>query len=186
MTMERDPLEQFVEVHRASFDQALPDHDLWSQIEQRLPSDTPVVEMRRQFRVFQFMKYAAAIIALVSVSVFGTIEYMKSSGTSGVSAEVINEINELADYYNFEVKRKLSELAAYESDVNVNEELADIDAVIRELKVELDEVPTGSEEKVINAMISNFQLKVLILERMLEAKENNLNTKEKGTDEINI
>ena len=39
--MERDPLEQFVEVHRASFDQALPDYDVWRQIEQQLPSDTP-------------------------------------------------------------------------------------------------------------------------------------------------
>lgn len=185
--MERDPLEQFVEVHRASFDQALPDHDLWSQIEQQLPSDTPVVEMRRP-RVFQLMKYAAAVIAIVSVSVFSTMQYMKSSSVVGVSAEVINEINELTDYYDFQVKRKLSQLAAYETDANanVNEELSNIDDVISQLKIELDEVPTGSEEKVINAMISNFKLKVLILETMLEAKENNLNNTENRDDEINI
>ena len=113
---------------------------------------------------------------------------MKSASVDGVSAEVINEINELTDYYDFEVKRKLSQLAAYDTDVNanVNEELSNIDEVISGLKIELDEVPTGSEEQVINAMISNFKLKVLILETILEAKENNLNNTENRTDEINI
>ncbi len=184
--MERDPLEQFVEVNRAAFDQALPDHDLWNQIEQQLPSDTPVVSIRRP-RVFQLMKYAAAVVAIVSVSVFSTMQYVGSSDTEGVSAEVINEINELSDYYDFEVKRKLSQLAAYETDDDLDGELSDIDEVINDLKVELDEVPKGSEEKVINAMISNFQLKVLILERMLEAKENNSsNTENNRDDEINI
>jgi len=184
--MERDPLEQFVEVNRAAFDQALPDHDLWSHIEQRLPSDTPVVSMRRP-RIFQLMKYAAAVIAIVSASVFGTMKYMQGVESEGlVASEIINEINELSDYYDFEVKRKLSQLAAYETDVDVNQELANIDKVIDELKLELDEVPRGSEEKVINAMISNFQLKILILERMLEGKENNLSNTEIKKDEVNI
>lgn len=183
--MERDPLEQFVEVNRTAFDQALPDHDLWNQIEQQLPADTPVVSIRRP-RVYQLMKYAAAVLAIVSVSVVGTMQYIKSSEVAGVSTEVIDEINELSDYYDFEVKRKLSQLAAYDTDDTVNEELANIDKVINELKVELDEVPKGSEEKVINAMISNFQLKILILERMLEAKEINLSNTENRADEVNI
>ncbi len=183
--MERDPLEKFIEVNRAGFDQSLADHDLWSQIEEQLPSDTPVVSIRRP-RVFQLMKYAAAAVVIMSASIFGTMQYLQSSSTEGVSVEVINEINELTDYYDFEVKRKLKQLAAYDSDSHVNDELIDIDQVIDDLKIELDEVQKGSEEKVINAMISNFQLKILILERLLEAKENNLSNTKNKENEVNI
>ena len=190
--MERDPLEHFIASNRSAFDQALPEHDLWSKIERQLPSEIgadtksgSVVQLKRP-RVFQLMKYAAAVLAIVSVSVFSTMEYMRSSNTEGISAEVMTELNELTDYYDFEVKRKLEQLAAYKAVPEINSVLSDIDKVIEGLKIELDEVPKGNEDKVINAMINNFQLKILILERMLEAKEGNFNLSENNRNEINI
>jgi|GEM_PF-3226224 len=183
--MERDPLEQYIDTNRQSFDKALPEHDLWSRIAKELPKETPVVPIRRP-RVYQLMRYAAAVLAIVSISVFSTMQYMKSSTPDVISAEVMTELYELTDYYDFEVTRKLTQLAAYGSDTEATEELADIDNIIEELKTELIDVPKGSEEKVINAMINNFQLKILILERILEAKENSSFTTEKKNNEVNI
>lgn len=182
--MERDPLEEFIDVNRQSFDQALPDHDLWNRITAELPEETPVVPIRRP-RIYQLMKYAAAVLAIISLSVFSTMQYMQSGTSEVLSAEVSHELDELMDYYDFEVTRKLNQLAAYDSEGEVSDELMAIDDVIAELKTELNEVPKGSEEKVINAMITNFQMKILILERILEGKENNITT-EKNNHEINI
>jgi len=183
--MERDPLEEYIDVNRQSFDQALPDHDLWNRIATGLPNETPVVPMRRP-RIYQLMKYAAAVLAIVSLSVFSTMQYMKSSEPDVLSAEVMTELYELTDFYDFEVKRKLSQLAAYGGETEASKELMAIDEIISELRTELLEVPKGSEEKVINAMINNFQLKILILERILESKENNSITIEKKNNEVNI
>lgn len=184
INMERDPLEEFIDINRSGFDQALPDHDLWNRIANDLPADTPVVPIRKPV-IFQILKYAAAIAAIVGVSVFSTMQFMQSSSAE-VSAEIITELNELTDFYDFEVNRKLTQLAAYGGNAEANKELISIDEVISDLKTELAEVPKGSEEKVINAMISNFKLKILILERMLEAKQNNSTIKENRNNEVNL
>ena len=188
--MERDSLEKFIDTHRQAFDQALPDHDLWNKIEGELPDfevnreGGKVIHLSNP--IIHWIKYAAAVAAIVSISVFGTMQYMKSSQLEGISNEVMVELNELKDYYDFEVNRKLNQLAAFDNVKNLNSELSNIDNIIEELKKELEVVPKGNEEKVINAMIHNFQLKVLILERVIEGKESNLNNSENNNYEVNL
>lgn len=190
--MKRDPLEAFIQTNRTAFDQALPEHNLWSKIEKQLPPEvreegkTLRISSRKPSRTLQFLKYAAAVVALVSASVFATIQYMNPVEPDGISAEMMTEIIELTDYYNFEVKRKLEQLTSFNPGLDVNKELSSIDDVIADLKLELNEVPKGSEEKIINAMINNFQLKILILEKMLEAKENHFNNSETEEHEISL
>ncbi|MBT8218817.1 MAG: hypothetical protein KJP00_03285 [Bacteroidia bacterium] len=185
--MERDPLERFIQTNRAAFDKALPSHDLWSKIEEQLPQERRgelrlLAGGRRSF-AFSVMKYAATVLAIVSLSVFGTLKYVQSE--SNISPSLLAEIEELQQFYNFEVERKKSQLTSFDL-TEVNAELNNIDQVIDELHTELEQVPNGSEEKVIHAMISNYQLKVLILERMLEAKTNQVNNTKEEKDEVNI
>jgi len=190
--MKRDPLESFIQTNRSAFDQALPEHDLWNKIESELPSDTSVksndlkVVHHRSSTVWRVLQYAAAVAAIVFVSVVGTIQYMSKDESQGISETTINEINELTDYYNFEVKRKLQQLAVFEPITEVDAELANIDKIIADLKVELEEVEKGNEEKVINAMIDNFQLKILILERILDGKKSQFNNSETKEYEVSL
>lgn len=190
--MKRDPLESFIHTNRSAFDQALPEHDLWSKIERELPSNQKdgavewKVVHKKERSIWRVLQYAAAVAAIVAVSVFGTVQYMATEESEGISASTINEINELSDYYDFEVKRKLEQLAAYESITEVDSELMNIDKIIDDLKIELEEVEKGNEEKIINAMINNFQLKVLILERMLEAKKSQFNNSETIEYEVSL
>ena len=79
-------------------------------------------------------------------------------------------------------RKKDDKIEAETEKMRFKEALDEINA----LKVELNEVQKGSEEKVINAMIDNFQLKILILERMLDANTSHFNNSETKDYEINL
>lgn len=181
--LEKDQLETYIETNKSSFDQALPNHDLWSKIEQELEDKTEKTKGR--IVRMNVVRYAAAAIVLIAISVFGTYQFMKPTQMVA-SAEVLQELEEIQTFYDFEVNRKLQKLATFNTDENILDNLEEIDSVIEELKIELSNVPEGSEDRVIKAMIDNYKLKVYILESVLEGQEQYFIEKKASSNEVSI
>lgn len=183
--LEQDQLEEYIDINRASFDQALPKHDLWSKIERELEAKEDASKKSGRVIRMNVVRYAAAAIALMAISVFGTYQYMKPNQMVA-SEEVMQELEEIQTFYDFQVNRNLQKLAAFKTDEDLTQNLSDIDVVIEDLKIELSTVPEGSEQRVIKAMIDNYKLKVYILESVLEGKEKYILENKDSNNEINI
>ena len=98
------------------------------------------------------------------------------------------EFSEISKYYQQEVQQKKAKLASYQVDQSLEHDLQQLDELTKELKMEFEEAPAGTEEQIINAMISNYQTKLEILERVLErvqsTNQKNANSKDENSIDI--
>jgi len=100
------------------------------------------------------------------------------------------EFLEVEQFYQKQISSKVNQLASMSDyDQSVEDDLAQLDTSIQELKEEIAEAPKGSEAEIINTMIHNYKTKVELLERILSRKlddsETNFN-KSKKDEKINI
>ncbi len=177
--MNKDNLENFIIERRNAFDDKEPPKMAWKKIQKELQKDNKIP---RRISLWNITKIAAAVVLLVgSGFVFG-----RQSSSSAHLAEVEQnypEFLEAKSYYEFEVNEKLAQLASYSYDASLEDDMSQLDAFMKELKAELEEAPKGTEEQIINAMISNYQTKLDILEKVLEAvKSTDKQTKSKKDD----
>ena len=70
-----------------------------------------------------------------------------------------------------EIKEKITQLASYDYDPLINTDLAELDDLLQELKTELQHVPSGKKEQIIEAMIANYKTRLDILEHVLKRIE---------------
>ncbi len=180
--MNKDKLEKFIIERRDAFDDKEPPKMAWGKIQQELQKDN---KTPRRISLWKFTRIAAAIVLLVGLGV--VIGRQSSSSEIASVEESYPEFIEAKSYYEFEVNEKLAQLARYSHDSSLDEDMSQLDSFMEELKMELEEAPKGSEEKIINAMITNYQTKLDILEKVLDsaksANQVNENTKD---DEVNI
>jgi hypothetical protein len=158
-----DNLEKFILEHRAEFDDAVPSLGVWSKIDCRL-------EQRPVYRIVWMRRLrAAAAVALLLTAGGVTGAYMTSSSQKVKSlADVSPEHAEMEKFFNRQVSEKLAQLAAYRQDDFVKTDIQELDSFYLELKLELEHAPAGSEDKIVQAMIENYQTKIEILEQVLE------------------
>ena len=177
-----DNLEKFILENRAEFDTAMPSLKVWSDIDGQLEKKPAgrVVWMKR-------LRAAAAIALLLTAGGVAGAYLTKSSQEVKSLADVSPEHAEMEQYFNTQVDEKLAKLASYKQDGNVKPDLQELDQVYEQLKQELQEAPPGGEQKIIEAMIENYQTKIDILEQVLEKVEvaNPTNSKT-AEDEVSI
>lgn len=181
--MNKDKLEKFIVDRRDAFDDKEPPKMAWGKIQQEIQKDNKVP---RRISLWQFTRVAAAIAFLISIGIF--IGRQSFINTDIVSVEEnYPEFIEAKTYYEFEVNEKLAQLARYSYDNSLEEDMSQIDSFMEELKKELEVAPKGAEEKIINAMITNYRAKLDVLEKVLETAQskNEINEKTKD-DEVNI
>jgi hypothetical protein len=176
-----DRLEQFVTYKREAFDRAVPALKVWSEIDKALENQRPA---RRIFPIGRILRVAAAVVVLLTVG--GLIGMYAYKYTHPVQlptlAEIAPEYAELERYYTSQVNNRLQELARFDQAQTVQPDLLQLDEFYQELQLELDRAPKGSEEQIIQAMIRNHQIKLDILERVLEkVQTNNPKTTENET-----
>ncbi|HFA49487.1 MAG TPA: hypothetical protein ENJ95_10785 [Bacteroidetes bacterium] len=172
-----DNLEKFILENRAAFDSEVPSLKVWSNIDRKLDGrPKPRIVWMRRLRAV-----AAVAILLVIASVIGFKMGASSAGAKSL-ADISPEYEEMEQYFNQQIHEKLAQLASYKQDGFVKKDFQELDAVYEDLKKELQNVPEGSEEKVIEAMIGNYQTKINILEQVLEkvqtTGQTNLKTEE--------
>ncbi|PHN04743.1 hypothetical protein [Flavilitoribacter nigricans] len=172
----QDNLEQFVRTNREAFDDARPSLKVWADIDRALDQ-----KKSRPFQWRKILKSAAAVLLLLLAG--GLIGHQISRGTeentaAETLARISPELAELEAHYNQQINAKFAKLANYPQRETVKADLAQIDETMEELRNEIVKAPAGMEKEIVTNLLRSYQLKVQILERVLErirANEGDLN-----------
>ena len=181
-----DKLEKFIHENRSDFDDRQPPKDLWNAIDQQL--DQNKKNTARVIPLWRYVRAAAAAVILIGTGVF-IGKNMNSEPTPSVAIEeVYPEYFEAEQFYKKEINTKVAQLASFDHDASINEDLKQLDQIYEELKKELSQTPKDQQEKVINAMITNYRTKLSILERVLDRIQstNQENLNKNNDDSIDI
>ncbi len=193
----KDNFEQFVKNNREDFDMAEPKMEIWENIEQQLNAQHNVVPLRaikseKKTIRMRVLRYAsAAAIGLLLLTVGGVIgSYWTNNGNPMANNEmslsdVSDEYAEVERFYAQQVNMKIEELKQNQYDETILKDIAELDAAFKELKRELGNGPDMTDEEIIHAMIENYQMKIEILERVLERSSFD-NTEKHGSNEKSI
>ena len=160
-----DNLEKFIIQHREEFDMEVPSLKVWSEIDKQVSQKTA-----KRVRMRKWMSVAAAVAVLLVAGMVMGIQINEASNAAAINSlsDIAPEYADLERHYKAEFDHKYQQLVSYNHDVYVKEDLAQLDEIFEELKLEFELAPKGSEEYIINAMINNYQTKIEILEQVLE------------------
>ena len=185
--MKEDKLEQFVKNHAEEFDSLEPPVMAWDFIENELPA--PKQKPVRKLWSYAW-KVAAAVLIFTSAWLLNDyMDQKKNSGRNFTSNETTSnpELTELSDaeaYYTSQISSRQTELAQYakqhpEIIEDLKKEFVEMDKGKAELKKDLAE--SNADEKVIEAIILSYRVKLEILDQMLvelrKSKEGNQSQK---------
>ena len=158
-----DRLEKFIKQNRDQFDEKVPNLKVWADIEKRL--DPP---REKRISIKRMVSIAASVLILLSTGAF-----LGNYFTNDINIPVA-DLNDYPEYgkkerdFQQKIENKRAQLASFNYDTAINEDLVDLDKTLEDLRAELKDVPKGSEEQVLQAMLKNYETKVAILEIVLE------------------
>lgn len=167
--MKTDKLEKLFENLKNEFDVEEPSigHEL--RFSSKLKGeDTKVVELTSN--QFKFWKPILAVAASVVLGAFIFINFQQETEVNDL-ANVSPELSETQEFFTTAIAQELSVLneeRTPETDTIINDALQRIEFLEKEyesLKVDLTE--SGNDQRVIYAMISNFQNRIDLLQNVL-------------------
>lgn len=179
----QDGFEKFVKNNRAAFDTKVPSFDLWENIEKELNEQkeekiVPMFVVKSEKNTFRrrIMRYGSiAAVGLLLLTVGGVIGSQWFSGGDNSVANVEVSLSDVSDeyaeteaYYAQKVKSNINELKKRNYDESILDDIEELDEAFQELKKELGQSNAFSNEEIVQAMIENYQMKIEILERVLE------------------
>jgi len=171
--MKEDKLEQFVKDNAEGFNSFEPPVMAWDAIEKALP-------VAKQVPVRKIWPYAwkAAAAVLIFASAWLLNDYTDSKQQTGssepystvASSPQLSELSDAEAYYTTQISSKQAELAQYarqhpEVIEDLKKEFTEMDKSKAELKKDLAE--SNADEKVIEAIILSYRVKLEILDQML-------------------
>lgn len=165
-----DRMEDFVKKHRAAFDESEPSEALWGRIAEGLDSEE--LEIGKPKRNYQWMWKAAAVVFIcLTAGLLVERSWKQSDEIVAEVQEEVTDIEEVENYYSGIIEKRKTEIRLVMERKNVVDEellsdLDGLDSMYRDLKSELKR--NQNNEKVVNAMIRNLQLRVEILNKQLE------------------
>lgn len=159
------PIEHFITNNKEKFDTETPHLKVWSGIEKRLNG----VKEYGVVRIGWWRQAAAAVALLVVGACLGMYFTNKTENTAIVQAakEVAPDLKEAENFYNQKVESKLTQLVSYNPDPSVMADLNQLDEIQEELRKELRRAPASTREEIVRRLIENYQIKLGILERVL-------------------
>ncbi len=163
--MKKDQLEQFISDNRAEFDEAIPSLGVWANIDKALETGKPV--QKKRFWKLSRIAVAASFLIIAGIA----LGYVMATPDAHPIAhtEISKDYQDMSAYYERQLQDKTAKLVSYQhQDSSIDRDLEQFDQVLEELKEELQNVPKGTEEKVIHAMIQSYQAKIMLLDRVLE------------------
>jgi hypothetical protein len=158
-----DRLEKFINQNRDQFNDKVPNLKVWADIEKRL--DPP---QAKRVSIKRILGIAASVLILLSTGAFLGNHFIKDVTVPVASLEDYPEYGKKERDFQQEIEHKRAQLASFNYDAAINEDLVDLDKTLEDLRAELKDVPKGSEEQVLQAMLKNYETKVAILEIVLE------------------
>ena len=174
-------IEQFILENREQFDRETPGPRVWQGIEQSLdkavagqksaPSEVKLTPISGGQRRLWFLAAAASFLLVGAIGFFmGKSSSAENAGNPQVALKNVSpEAAEAEQFYVRTISSKTEQLEAHEyHNDQVNDDLAAIDRAMAELKHELANVPPGQRDQVVHALIENYQIKLKILDKVLE------------------
>jgi hypothetical protein len=186
--MKRDRLEQFIAENRDQFDISDPGDRVWNSINGRI---------RKGLRLPSFktiIKWAAVIIITFGASfLLQEILHRDNMLTNRKDKKELNveipELQEAEIYYTNMVDEKILEIQPLLKDqpelgYALKSDLAELDSIYTELQKDLKD--NIANDKVVEAMIQNYRLKLQILEDFKEHLQGNSNDENDENNEYNL
>lgn len=191
--MQKNDLEQFIQENRDAFDDARPSLKLWAEIEKELGNeDAPATNIHSLRSRRPWYHIAASVVILLSVGAFGGA-YLTKQSNQPTAQELIEEFapefGEMEVYYNERIQENYARLTTYTQDPEIDADLAQVDQAMQELRTDLENAPSGTEEQIVQQLIDSYRLKLQILERILEQIETNnynITTPDNNSNETSI
>ncbi|MCV9386924.1 hypothetical protein [Reichenbachiella ulvae] len=167
----KDSIEDFVKKHRSEFDDLEPRASMWDQIESQLDQNKEIpIEPKRNY--LWMWKAAAVVFVCMTIGLLVERNWYTNDSTEVAEVQKQSEdIEQVESYYSGLIEKRKAEIRlAMERKDMVDEELLSdldgLDSMYQDLKNELKR--NKNNEKVVNAMIRNLQLRVEILNKQLE------------------
>lgn len=169
MKESKDPWKSMIDENREAFDQREP-KDLWTAIKKDLDVE------KKQPKTIELMKvYRIAAILIVFVGVAFFVLFQNTSQQAAVAIipeeeaiqyEVFSpELLEVESFYTSEIEDKLKEVKSLTDDNIAVKEIKELKEEFEKLKNEMgDHV---NDERVMNAMIQNYRLRLDLLKEIL-------------------
>ena len=174
--MKKDNLEQFITNNRDAFDDATPNLKVWANIDKALEGNQP--NKKKKAIWWRASRVAAAAFVLIVAGTALGYFIAQPQGQTDMASQFSEEFQDTRAFYERQLQDKTVRLASYQhNDLSVKQDLDQFDEVMKELRLELEEAPKGSEEMIINAMIQNYQAKLYVLDRVFQQ----LNSSKKST-----
>lgn len=161
--MKENSLENFIREQRSEFDHAEPPAHLWEGIRREL--EPPRVRRLTPRR----WHYAAAASLLILLG--AGLGWWFSPRLAPAPDPAIAEFQEAEAFYRQRIAQKVHRLEAFDVLPGLAPDLDEIATSISELKQELERVPPAHRQEVIHSLIRNYQVKLELLERVLEHHE---------------
>ncbi len=161
-----DYLEHYVKEHREGFEGDFLPEKSWAKINDALKKEEKSTD--RDYN--KFWKVAAAVL-LVATSALSYLQW--GAGTEEtVAMNPYEEFYAAESFYTQLISQKRFQIEVYgpsELDLEFEQDLNHLSGLYEELKTGIDR--NGSDQKMIDAMIKNLQLRLEILNRQIEVLE---------------
>lgn len=180
--MSKDRIEQFIQENREGFDTELPGMHLWGEIDRKISPGKPDNGRGTLGRIAA----GIALLFVVSIGLFIALgnegeQYTKLNKSPKYLIEETNpEFAELSDYYQHRINGYKGRLAAMNHhDPDLYRDLRNMEFTYDTLMVEWNINPHKSDEKLIDALVTNIRSRSMLL-------ENVVNRIAAGSDSANI
>ena len=160
-------IDKIIKENRLYFDSYEPSDGHFDNFNQKLKEFN---KKKKSFAIGYLLK-AAAVAILVVLSGLWVYENLESRHTNGIAlSEISPEYGEVEMYYTHLVSQKYGEINQCQSldstqKIMLVNELNEMDSIYGNLKKDLTTNP--NDQRVINAMIQHYQLKVKVMNQIL-------------------
>jgi hypothetical protein len=189
----KDNLEKYIQEHRSELDRHYPAAAVWDRISTELD--------KRQYVhkpvIYTIMQWAAAVVMVLAVGfVIGMYTFTPSTENQQLMANMAPDdykrYQDINQYYTHQVSQKMNEVETLQSQQPVGDsgriesDLQQLDAIFHELQKELLQRGGADQDRIINAMILNYQTKIEILERVAEKYKQQQQLKQQKHETVDI
>jgi len=160
---EPDDLKAYVNAHRSAFEVGGAPPDLWDDIEKRLEGK----EQRRTVRMtFRYSLRAAASLTLLIVGLMGYGLYRFQQNPDPIASRY-PEVQEMEHFYESQVQAQMQLVKQREVPAEVAEaSLEELEKAYLDLKADLKD--DADNQRVLEAMIQNYRLRLHVLNELLQ------------------
>jgi hypothetical protein len=177
--MKKDSLKKFVDENRSAFDSRELSENLWERINANLPGKQ--ISLWNNTMIW---RVAAMLFLVLSVYLFATQNVAKIP--SRESAQLQGEFSDLESFYSEQIQEKV-ELINHIQNVNdpekFTQDLEKLEAMYLVLKEQMKINPT---EKVKDALILNFLVRMDLLNQQIKNIEDNRKSEENKEKETSV